>query len=224
MIPRIIMSVLGFKVDQSVYEAFKKQKVVIFPHTSKLECIIGCMGFWISGNRKNIIFPVAQEYMETPILGSCLEYFGAVKILKGTGMTSSLIEYMRKNPNKILMVSPEGSLSPREWKSGFFYIARELNLPIHVGGVDFVNHKLICNLEKSIIPGPNDQFKEKLDELHEMFINSEVHPLYPEKSNPVVLMKPGMIPRCIPLNRKIFIQVCFIAITGIIYSIIMLRK
>ena len=215
MLLEIVMFILGYKVDQSVYDAFKSQKVIIYSHTSRIECVILCLFLQLSGNRKNICFPVAQEYMETPILGICLEYFGAVKILKGTGMTSSLITYMKENPNKLLMISPEGSLSAKEWKSGFFYIAKELKIPIHIAGNDFVNHKLICNLNISLTPRSNDEFKDRISELHKMFAESKIYPLYPENSNPTVLMDPKMKPMMIPLNRKIILLIIILIIINI---------
>lgn len=215
---RCIMYILGYKVDRSVYEAFKTQKVVIFPHTSRFEAFIGCMGFWLSGNRENICFPVAKNYMETPILGSCLAYFGAVKKVDKTGMVGIITKYMKENPNRVLMISPEGSLSPKEWKSGFFYIAQNLSIPIVVGGVDFVNHRLICNLDQSYKPEKEDKYEDKLPELQLMFAKSGIYPLRPEKSNPTVIMEQHMKPRIIPIQRIIVISTMAITVIAIIIN------
>lgn len=215
--PGLILYICGFSVHENVYEAFKKQKVGIFPHTSRFEAFIGCMGFWASGNRKNICFPVAENYMNMPIIGSSLAYFGGVKKVKGSGMTKLISDHMKEFPNKCLMISPEGSLSAKEWHSGFFYIAKECGAPIIVAGIDFVNHQLYANLDKEIIVSPDDKYEDKVEEIKKMFEESKVYPLYPNQSNPIVKMEPGMVPRILPLSRMIAISFVILVLTIGIY-------
>lgn len=183
-----ILGILGFTIDDSFIESFDKQRVYIFPHTTRFECIINCLALLAVDKRKYICFPVAQEYMETPILGSILSWFGAVKIIKGSNMVETISNHLKENRNKVIALSPEGSLSAKEWKSGFFHIAKNIGVPICVGGIDFVNHIILSNIDQEIIINENDTYEDRREEIEKMFSLSKIYPLYPESSYPQVIM------------------------------------
>lgn len=217
MLARVTLSVLGYRIDNSFCEAFKKQRVIIFPHTSRCESILGCLALIATGNSHNVCFPVARQYMETPIIGNILQYFGGVKVVNGSGMTNSMIEYMKQNKHKLFVISPEGSLSAKEWKSGFFYIAKGINSPIYVGGIDFVNHVIKVNLDTEIEISQDDTYENKVEEIKNVFANCKIYPLYSGCSNPDVITPKEMKSHFIPLNRMFLIPFTLFLIIGLIY-------
>lgn len=217
MLAKITLSVLGYKIDKSLYEVCKKQRVIIFPHTTKIESIIGCLALIATNNSNNVCFPVAPEYMEAPIIGSILKHFGGVKVLYGTGMTNNMIEYMKQNKHKQFVISPEGSLVAGEWKSGFFYIAKGINAPICIGGIDFVNH-IVKLLDVEFEIKTDNTYENKVNDIKTAFANSKLYPLYPLKSNPYIFMSEGLKPYPIPINRIILFSFTFLVFTTIIIN------
>lgn len=50
---------------------------------------------------------------------------------------------LKTQPDTILCIPPEGTRSKvREWKSGFYYIAREAQVPILMAAIDAENREL----------------------------------------------------------------------------------
>ena len=48
-----------------------------------------------------------------------------------------------KNAPKMLLLSPKGTCAKKEWRSGYYYIAKELNYNIYPLCADYTNRKLI---------------------------------------------------------------------------------
>lgn len=44
-----------------------------------------------------------------------------------------------------IVISPTGSTSKKQWRSGFFYIAKELNVSIIIAGVDYKNKTIVVS-------------------------------------------------------------------------------
>lgn len=209
---------MGYTIDQSFVEAFNKQRVGIFPHTTKMEAFILTLTMLATNTRNKSCFPVAYEYMETPLLGTGLKYFGGFPVYKGSGMTKLTIEFLKENPNKCLAISPEGSLKQKEWQTGFFYIARELQIPIIVFGIDFEKHIIKACLNESILIGPEEKPGDRMTDIKNMFSRCGIIPLFPENSFPKINGSERKITSYLPLRGKIIISSLLIVITGsIIY-------
>lgn len=210
MIGKVVLSILGYKIEPSFSKAFKKQHIAIFPHTSYMESFIFCMALLATNNHMNISFCVAKEYMDYPILGNCLYYFGGFPTSKGMGITKSTIDFLLSNPTKSFAISPEGKLKAGEWNTGFFYIAKSTKIPIIIAGVDFNSHIIKCKLDKEIIIDSNDNFESRIEEIKSLFANSGIVPRFPNQSNPQIITNGKVNPSYLPLNRKILFSVILI--------------
>lgn len=199
----MILWLFGYKIDKSVIDALKSQKIVIFPHTSLFESFIALIAF-IQIDRTNISFLVTSYYYDNKIIGPILRKFGGIRVGNSGGLVNDTINYLKDNKNKVLLLSPEGSLSYKEWKSGFYYIAKELQIPIVVGGIDFYTHTLKCNLNDTF-SNYQKPYNESLDEIKTIFSKSEIYPLYPEKSNPHIKGSFNKRVSYFPLNRYIIV-------------------
>lgn len=199
-----ILYLLGYKIDPSIYNLFNKQKVGIFPHTSLCEAGILFLVMMATGMNKKICFAVTHEYMENRFTGFWLRMAGGFPVIKGTKMTEYIIEYLKQHPEKSLAISPEGALSPKEWKSGFFYIAKAVEAPIVTCGIDFSTHTIKVDSKEYNIPS-EATYDECVDNIKEMFSKSGIIPLYPENSNPRILMKSNIQTSMIPFERLVFI-------------------
>jgi lysophospholipid acyltransferase (LPLAT)-like uncharacterized protein len=213
----LLLNILGFTIDPSFIKAFSKQRIGIFPHTSLCETGILLLTMWATNSRGKACFAVTRRFMESSITGPFLRYFGGFSVIPGSGVTKSTIEYLKEHPDVSLAISPEGSLSPREWKTGFFYIARELQIPIVVFGIDFEKHIIRCHLDEEIIIGPEETPELKMDDIKTMFSRSGIVPLFPENSNPRINGSEGKITSYIPFQGKILLLNSTVVIICIIY-------
>ena len=213
---RLFLNVMGFTIDPNFIESTKKQRIGLFPHTSLIESVILSIALWATDSRGKVCFCVAQTYMDSSITGPILRYFGGFPVITGSGITKSTIEYLKSHPDVSFAISPEGSLSPKEWKTGFFYIARELQIPIIILGIDFEKHIIRCRLEEEIIIKPEETPETKLDDIKAMFSRSGIIPLFPENSNPRIDGSDGKITSYIPFQGKLVLLSSTIVVGSIV--------
>jgi 1-acyl-sn-glycerol-3-phosphate acyltransferase len=64
---------------------------------------------------------------------------------KKQNFVSHVCESVKHKDKYKIVISPTGSTSKRHWRSGFFYIAKELNIPIIIAGVDYKNKTIVVN-------------------------------------------------------------------------------
>lgn len=76
-------------------------------------------------------------------LGPVLKALGGVPVDrdKGSGLVSQMAGQLRDHPGSVLALTPKGTRGKKEyWKSGFYRIATEADLPVLMGIVDSENH------------------------------------------------------------------------------------
>jgi 1-acyl-sn-glycerol-3-phosphate acyltransferase len=134
-----ILRVFGWKIDAHVPEGVKKCVVVMAPHTSNWDFIIGKMAFMSYG--VNGRFLIKKEMFFFPF-GWLLKAMGGIPVdRKGaSNLTDVAARYFKENDKMFMVFTPEGtrSYSPR-WKRGFYYIAQKAQVPIYIGYLDYVN-------------------------------------------------------------------------------------
>ena len=80
----------------------------------------------------------------------------------------------------MFLISPKGSILKKDWKSGYYYISKQINVPIIAVGLDYeqktiyIGKPIDNQLDEPII-------KNKL--YHDL---SKIVPLYPEQENMMI--------------------------------------
>jgi len=134
-------------------EILKRGKTVcLFPHTTSWDTITMITQvipnedlhgkFWVSV-RKGI----PQQYIGRKIFP---KYFRALeapspeekKMYGNTGFVDRTIETVKNKEEFHVLMSPEGSRERSKWKSGYYWIAKELRVPIIVIGFDYGERKI----------------------------------------------------------------------------------
>lgn len=215
MIAKALLYLIGYKVDPKMLTIFDKQVVGIFPHTSFFESGILCLAAIAYGFENRLCFACAEQYIDFWATGWWLKYFGGFAVRKGTGVTKAISEYLIANPDKFFAISPEGSLSYREWQKGFFYIAQATKAPIIIWGVDFSTHTI------TVAPGEfyineGDDPEVVIPKIKEAFANCGIAPLHPECSNPSVKVSHETKTSMIPLRGKLFITSLVVGVISFI--------
>lgn len=118
--------------------------ICLAPHTSNWDFIIGQLYSHAEGIQFN--FLMKKEWFFWP-LGPIFKKMGGIPVYrdKAASMTDTLAEIASKTKHFRLVITPEGTRSPRrEWKRGFYYIALKAGMPILLYGADFEKKEIVC--------------------------------------------------------------------------------
>ncbi len=132
------LRVMGWKIHPELPPEIRKCVLVMAPHTSNWDFFIGNMGFW--GVYKIRVKFLIKKNLFFPPLGWILKWMGGIPVdrKRKTNLTQQLKELYLKSDELTLVVTPEGTRSYNpNWKKGFYYIAKEANVPIILGYMDY---------------------------------------------------------------------------------------
>ena len=133
---RGILGLFGWKIDKLPPQV-DKCVVVMGPHTSNWDFIIGHFSFYAMGLKGKYL--IKKELFFFPI-GLILKAMGGIPVdRKGrNNVTTTAVKHFEENDKLFLVFTPEGtrSYSPN-WKKGFYYIAKKANVPICIGYMDY---------------------------------------------------------------------------------------
>ncbi|MBU2020169.1 MAG: 1-acyl-sn-glycerol-3-phosphate acyltransferase [Bacteroidetes bacterium] len=132
-----IIKLFGWSIDPNPPTGVKKCVVVMGPHTSNWDFIIGRIAFSQYG--VNAKFLIKKELFFPP-MGWLLKAMGGIPVdrNKGANLTDQAVNIITEHEEIFMVFTPEGtrSYSPN-WKKGFYYIANKANVPIYIGYIDY---------------------------------------------------------------------------------------
>lgn len=117
--------------------------MIASPHTSNWDLLYSLAAFKMMD--LPLRFTIKKEWMFFPF-NHILGFFGAIPIDRSPKVPGqarlSMVEAMAnlfEGKDKIcVMVTPEGTRSFRdEWKTGFYFVAKQANVPIALGYLDY---------------------------------------------------------------------------------------
>ena len=132
-----LLSAAGWKVvlAQPVPE---RCVVIFYPHTSNWDTVIGLCVRFMTG--LSIRFAGKDSLFRTPVIGPLLFRWGGVPVNRRerTGFIDAMSARFLRPGVFRLAIAPEGTRSRTEfWKSGFYHLAREANVPLALGYIDY---------------------------------------------------------------------------------------
>jgi len=137
IISKIILWLFGWKVQGSFSPGLKKCVLVVAPHTSKWDFIVGRFAFW--GLNIKVKFLIKKEQFHFPFK-YLFKAMGGIPVDRDNSksLVGQVANLYENNESMIIIITPEGtrSLKPK-WKKGFYYIARQANVPIVLGFLDY---------------------------------------------------------------------------------------
>jgi len=138
---KLILKLLYFKVDLENIPKEKKYVLIVAPHTSWTDFVIGKIA--LTAMNVKTTFLMKKEIFIFP-LGVFLRYIGGYPVDRQhtKNLTDTFAEYI-KNSNEIaFLIAPEGTRRKVDiWKRGFYYIALKSQVPIALGYLDYRNRK-----------------------------------------------------------------------------------
>jgi 1-acyl-sn-glycerol-3-phosphate acyltransferase len=135
-IGKTFFKLIGWKFEGELPKN-PKYVCVLAPHTSIWDMILGKMYNWGTGMQTKIM--VKKEFFFFP-MGSLLRLWGAIPINRQYpgGIVKQMTDTFNEKSEFILTITPEGTRAPNpDWKSGFYRIAVEADVPIFIAIADF---------------------------------------------------------------------------------------
>jgi 1-acyl-sn-glycerol-3-phosphate acyltransferase len=134
---KLILKMMGWRVTNPFPPGIKKAVIIMAPHTSNLDFVIGRLGFASEGLQARII--IKKESFFFP-LGILLRWLGAVPMDRGfsTKTLKSIHDLMEQEDEFFLLITPEGTRKlAKNWKKGFYFIAQNSKVPVIMGYLDY---------------------------------------------------------------------------------------
>jgi 1-acyl-sn-glycerol-3-phosphate acyltransferase len=174
---KLILKLWGWKVTGGIPPGLKKCVVIVAPHTSMWDFVIGRLAWYVINVK--VKFLIKEEMFFFP-LGIILKAFGGIPVdrKQSRNIVDFVVGLFNQYDSLYITITPEGTrqLNPR-WKRGFYYIALRAGVPVALAILDY--KKKIGGVGK--IFTPSGDFKKDF-EMIENFYRGRVAK-YPEKFN-----------------------------------------
>ncbi len=129
----------GWEIDKRTPDGVKKCVIVVGPHTSNWDFVLGKMAFITYGVKGRFLI---KKELFFPPLGWILKAMGGVPVdrKQRNNLTDTAVKFFNENETMYLVFTPEGTRSYNpKWKKGFYYIAQKANVPIYICYMDYAN-------------------------------------------------------------------------------------
>jgi 1-acyl-sn-glycerol-3-phosphate acyltransferase len=137
IISKLILGLFGWKVIGNIPSDLRKCVVVVAPHTSNWDFVIGRLAWFQMGLR--VKFLIKKEMFFFP-LGPIIKWLGGIPVdrSKSARMVDYVAGLFEQYDTLFITITPEGTrkLNPH-WKKGFYYIAQKANVPIALAVLDY---------------------------------------------------------------------------------------
>ena len=136
-ISHTILKIFGWKTDGNLPPGVNQAVLIVAPHTSTWDFVIGRLTFF--GTGKKLKFLIKKEAFFFPF-GYFLKALGGVPVDRGrkNDMVTNVASLFRKQENLVVVITPEGTRRlSKQWKKGFYLIAMEAEVPIALAFIDY---------------------------------------------------------------------------------------
>jgi len=133
---RTALKIFGWKIE-GVFPEGKKFVVIAAPHTSSWDFVLGRLYYNSIG--KSVRFMINEKFFFFP-LGIWFKALGGIPVKAGrrVGLVKQMVGEFREREEFLLTITPEGTRKRvKKWMRGFYFIAKDANVPIVLGFIDF---------------------------------------------------------------------------------------
>jgi 1-acyl-sn-glycerol-3-phosphate acyltransferase len=159
----------------------KKFVALGYPHTSNWDFIPAVAWAWSTGLKMNFIGKAA---LFKGIMGPIMKALGGIPLErdKSKNFVDQIVEIIKSRDEIALIVAAEGTRKKAEyWRSGFYYMALEANVPIGLAYMDWKRREI--GIKQYLMPSGN---LEKDFEIIKAYYQDVVG-RDPDKQSPIVL-------------------------------------
>ncbi|PIB34850.1 hypothetical protein BFP72_05245 [Reichenbachiella sp. 5M10] len=153
-----VFKLVGWRIDGNLSQGLKKCVLIIAPHTSNWDFVIGVMSRSICGFQANYL--IKKEFFKLKPLAWFFKVTGGIPVdrkNKKVDVVGSVVEKFQSRESLVLTITPEGTRSyVKEWKTGFYRIALRAQVPIVLVGFDY-SKRLVRFIEEFSPTGHMDE-------------------------------------------------------------------
>jgi 1-acyl-sn-glycerol-3-phosphate acyltransferase len=174
---KFVLGLFGWKVIGLVPDGIKKSIVIVAPHTSNWDFLVGYFAY--KALDMDAKFLIKKEAFFFP-LGSILRAMGAIPIdrSRSSNAVHQVGELFKKRDSLIVTITPEGTRKlVKNWKRGFYYIAEHAHVPVLIGVLDY-GKKEIGIMHIFHITG---NYEKDMSEIEQFYLDATAK--YPENFN-----------------------------------------
>lgn len=140
---RWILELLGWSIEAPFdLSKIPQALIVVMPHTSNWDFPLGLLVR--SAMQWDVRYAAKDSIFKGP-LGGIFKSLGGYPVdrSKSNNFTEAVADLFRVNPRFYISITPEGTRSKvKKLKSGFYYIAKEVNVPLILVALDFKNKEV----------------------------------------------------------------------------------
>lgn len=151
----VYFNLLKWKMEGDFPEV-DKCVVAVVPHTHWMDLFLGILLRNVWG--KSIGFIGKQSLFDIPIIGRLLKKAGGMPVVrhKKQDTVSAIASIFNRTDMFRLSLSPEGTRKKvTEWKTGFYFIAKEAKVPIVLVAFDYGNKQV--KISEALFPTNNKE-------------------------------------------------------------------
>lgn len=171
-----LLKLLGGWTIEGQVPAYQKMVIAVAPHTSNQDFFVGIAAALALDLK--IRFLGKHSIFVWPVKG-LLTALGGMPVDRSYahGVVGQVVAEFKQNATLLLGLSPEGSRKKVEqWRSGFWYIAKQADVPICLIGLDYQSKRLVFG--PCLTPGEN--FSDDLQQMRLFF--QQMTAKYPENA------------------------------------------
>lgn len=134
-----ILKLAGWRIDPFSPQGIRKAVVVVAPHTSNWDFVIGKIAFMKYGITTKFLI---KKELFIPPFGGAMKKLGGVPIDRKSknNFTEQAVAHFEQHDDIFIVFTPEGTRSyAPHWKKGFYHIAVSAQVPIYLAYIDYEN-------------------------------------------------------------------------------------
>jgi 1-acyl-sn-glycerol-3-phosphate acyltransferase len=178
------LRLMGWQAVGNYPVVIPKFVVIGAPHTSSWDFIYGMLLIRALG--ANVRWMAKKELFDS-VLGWVFYRLGGLPIDRSSrrNVVEQVVQIFEQNDEMIIGLMPEGTRKRVDaWKTGFYYIALQANVPIVMAFFDYKHKRL--GLSNSIIR-PSGDIAADIALIRDFYESDQVHARHPEKFGQVAV-------------------------------------
>ncbi len=149
IVPRILLFTLGWKsLGHRVREQLTSQKrcILVFSHSAYVDFFFFLL-YLLSNPQDEFTIRLLMKPQPFAYLDRPLRWLGAIPSTKLQitygGACARIIKELDSHEKFLFFLCPKGTIVPRPWRTGYFYLAQQLQASILVLGLDYELKSLV---------------------------------------------------------------------------------
>lgn len=146
LISRLILWLIGWKWEGVFPHRLKKYVVIVAPHTSAWDFVIGILFRWAL--RLTHVSYLGKHQLFRPPFGFLFRWLGGYPVDRSNShnLVDQVVKIFNEHDEFAMALSPEGTRKRVDrLKTGFYNIARKANMPIVMVAFDYKNKQAIIS-------------------------------------------------------------------------------